>query len=69
MSRLHLQGQEWAEQETSVQLAAMQNEISNDNGVIVNFPTKWHSSTFHVRSFREADCDTDHYLDVAKVRE
>ena len=30
---------------------------------------RWHSSILEVRSFREVDCDTDHYLVVAKVRE
>ena len=28
---------------------------------------KWHSGVLEVRSFRGADCDTDHYLVVAKL--
>jgi hypothetical protein len=30
---------------------------------------RMHSSVLDIRSFREADCDTDHYLLVAKIRE
>jgi hypothetical protein len=59
------------------------HQESNDNGVrIVNFATsknlvikstmldrRWHSSILDVKSFRGADCDTDHCLVVAKVRE
>ena len=30
---------------------------------------RWHSSVLGVRNFRGADCDTDHYLVIAKVRE
>jgi len=29
---------------------------------------RWHSSVLDVRSFRGADCDTDHYLVIANVR-
>jgi hypothetical protein len=29
---------------------------------------RWHSSILDVQSFRGVDCDTDHYLVVAKVR-
>jgi len=30
---------------------------------------RWHSIVLDVRSFRGADCNTDHYLVIAKVRE
>jgi endonuclease/exonuclease/phosphatase family metal-dependent hydrolase len=30
---------------------------------------RWHSSILDVQYFRAADCDTDHYLVVAKVRD
>jgi len=30
---------------------------------------RWHSGILDAQSFRGADCDTDHYLVVAKVRE
>jgi hypothetical protein len=30
---------------------------------------RWHSSKLDVRSFRRADCGTDHYVVLAKVRE
>jgi hypothetical protein len=30
---------------------------------------RWHLSVLHVQSFRGAECDTDHYVVVAKLRE
>jgi len=30
---------------------------------------RWHSNLLDVRSFRGAECDTNHYLGVAKLRE
>ena len=30
---------------------------------------RWHSIVLDIRNFRGADCDTDHYLAVAEVRE
>jgi len=30
---------------------------------------RWHSSVLNVQNFREANCDTDHNLVIAKVRE
>jgi hypothetical protein len=39
------------------------NQISH-----VLIDKRWHSNILYVRSFRGADCDTDHYLIVAKLR-
>ena len=36
---------------------------------VILIDRRWHSSIIDVRSFRGADCDTDHYLAVAKVSE
>jgi hypothetical protein len=36
---------------------------------LVLIDRRWHSCTLDVKSFRGADCDTDHYVVVAKIRE
>jgi hypothetical protein len=43
----------------------------NTHNRIDNILIDWrrHSSILDVRSFKAADCDTDHYLVVAKIRE
>jgi hypothetical protein len=45
-----------------------QGNTHNQNGHVL-IDRRWHSSILDVQSFRGADCDTDHYLVVAKVRE
>jgi hypothetical protein len=35
----------------------------------LNIERRWHSSILDVQNFRGADCDTDQYLAVVKVRE
>jgi hypothetical protein len=42
----------------------MHNQIDN---ILLN--SKRHSNTLHVQFFRPANCDTDNYLVVAKIRE
>jgi len=37
--------------------------------VLIDTRRRWHSSVLDMRSFRGADCDTDHYLVIGKVRE
>jgi len=43
------------------------NTHNKINHILIN--ERWHSSIHDVWSFRGADCDTDHYLVVGKVRE
>jgi len=40
----------------------------NQNEHILMTDKRWHSSIPDVRSFRRVECDTNHYLEVAKVR-
>ena len=40
---------------------------THNQNVQVLIDRRWHSSILDVRSFRGADCDTDHYLVVANL--
>jgi len=42
---------------------------THNQGDYVLIGRRWLSSVLDVRSFTVADCDTDHYLVIAKVRE
>jgi hypothetical protein len=42
---------------------------TNDHIYHILIDRRWHSSILDVQSFRAVDCDTDHYLVVAKVRD
>jgi hypothetical protein len=39
------------------------------NQIDILIERRWHSKIVDLRTFRGTDCDTDHYLVVAKVRE
>jgi len=43
--------------------------MTTDNQIVIVTDRRWLSSIRNVQSFRGADCDTDHYLVVPKVRE
>ena len=49
---------------SGLRLIGRLNEIDH-----VLIDRRWHSSILDMRSFRGADCDTDHCLVIAKVRE
>jgi len=43
--------------------------INTSGPLLIRWPTIWHSSILDAWSVRWADCDADHYLVVAKVKE